>query len=130
MNNPTVRNLYAHITQDELDELRAKVSEHDRVVRERDRLLAQVATLQSDANSWQSGYDKGRADGGRHGKHERDQLRAEVERLREALKHARQFIVNGIDLGVIRMPDADTPDAAHDMLPMIDAALSGGEEGQ
>ena len=28
-----------------------------------DRLRAQVSALQSDANSWQSGYDKGREDG-------------------------------------------------------------------
>ena len=30
---------------------------------ERERLRAQVSALQSDANSWQSGYDKGREDG-------------------------------------------------------------------
>lgn len=41
---------------------------------ERDTLLAQVATLQSDANSWQTGYDKGRNDGGRH-------MRSEAKRL-------------------------------------------------
>lgn len=44
--------------------------------------------------------------------------------LVEALEHARQFIRNGIDLGFIRMPDADTDDPAHKTLPKIDAALS------
>lgn len=41
-----------------------------------------------------------------------------------ALKAARQFIVNGIECGYIRMPDPATPDSAHDTLPMIEAALS------
>lgn len=44
--------------------------------------------------------------------------------LVEALERARQFIRNGIALGFIRMPDADTPDPAHETLPRIDAALS------
>lgn len=44
--------------------------------------------------------------------------------LVEALEHARLFIVNGIDLGFIQMPEADTPDPAHETLPMIDAALA------
>lgn len=42
----------------------------------------------------------------------------------EALEHARIFIRNGIDLGCIRMPDADTPDPAHETLPMIEAAIA------
>ncbi len=42
-------------------------------------LREQVKVLQSDANSWQSGYDKGRIDGARHRK-------SEVERLREELR--------------------------------------------
>lgn len=41
----------------------------------------------------------------------------------EALKSAKLFISNGIDLGFIRMPDAETPDPAHDTLPMIDKAI-------
>lgn len=41
-----------------------------------------------------------------------------------ALKAARQFIVNGIEFGYIRMPDADTPDTAHDTLPTIEAAIA------
>lgn len=79
------------------------------VTAERDRLLGQVAALQSDANSWQSGYDKGREDGAKsaggwkdqHARDsaelrrlcaERDQLRAEVEGLRKALE---QFADDG-----------------------------------
>ena len=56
-----------------------------------DKLRAQVSALQSDANSWQSGYDKGREDGakaaeGWKAQHARDS--AELRRLcaeREAL---------------------------------------------
>lgn len=44
--------------------------------------------------------------------------------LVEALEHTRLFIVNGIDLGFIQMPEAGTPDPAHETLPMIDAALA------
>ena len=59
---------------------------------ERERLRAQVSALQSDANSWQSGYDKGREDGakaaeGWKAQHARDS--AELRRLcaeRDALR--------------------------------------------
>ena len=49
-----------------------------------ERLRAQVSALQSDANSWQSGYDKGREDGakaadGWKAQHARDS--AELRRL-------------------------------------------------
>lgn len=44
--------------------------------------------------------------------------------LVEALRHAEKFIENGIELGVIRMPDKETPDPAHDTLPMIKQALA------
>lgn len=47
-----------------------------------------------------------------------------ADALRKALEEARQFIVNGVELGYIRMPDADTSDTAHQTLPMIEAALS------
>ena len=67
-----------------------------------ERLRAQVSALQSDANSWQSGYDKGREDGAKaadgwkaqHARDsaelrrlcsERDALHAEAEALRAAL---------------------------------------------
>ncbi len=51
------------------------------LLNENKALLEQVATLQSGANSWQSGYDKGREMGGRNRASEVDQLRAENERL-------------------------------------------------
>lgn len=44
--------------------------------------------------------------------------------LFKALQAARLFISNGIELGYITMPDADTPDPAHATLPMIDAAIA------
>ena len=44
--------------------------------------------------------------------------------LLEALRNARSFIKNGVDLGYIRMPDADCPDSAHNTLPAIEAALA------
>lgn len=67
-----------------------------------ERLRAQVSALQSDANSWQSGYDKGREDGAKaadgwkaqHARDsaelrrlcaERDALHAEADALRVAL---------------------------------------------
>lgn len=48
----------------------------------------------------------------------------DVSGLREALEAARQFIRNGVEMGYIRMPDPETPDPAHDTLPMIEAALA------
>ena len=45
--------------------------------------------------------------------------------LVEALEHARTFIRNGVDLGFVTMPDPETPDPAHDTLPMIERALAG-----
>jgi|GEM_PF-1474217 len=76
-------------------------------------LREQVKVLQSGANSWQSGYDKGRNDGGKHRKSEVEQLRqhkneymdaaevtrkallAEIESLRNGLKNARYRIEQG-----------------------------------
>lgn len=46
-----------------------------------------------------------------------------VAEAREALKKAEQFIVNGVEMGFIRMPDASTPDPAHGTLPAIRSAL-------
>src|SRR5690554_864413 len=54
----------------------------------------------------------------------RPQPAPDVAGLVEALERARHFIRNGIDLGFIRMPDADTDDSAHETLPKIEAALS------
>jgi hypothetical protein len=43
---------------------------------------------------------------------------------REALTAARQFIRNGVEFGYIRMPDPETPDSAHETLPLVDRALN------
>lgn len=50
-------------------------------------------------------------------------LLVQNEAMLAALHKAREFIVNGADLGFIRMPDASTPDAAHETLPAIKAAI-------
>lgn len=49
-------------------------------------------------------------------------LMAAAPEMAEALKLARAFIVNGIELGYIRMPE-EKDDPAHKTLPEIDAAL-------
>ncbi|WDG52447.1 hypothetical protein [Pseudomonas chlororaphis] len=49
-----------------------------------------------------------------------------VDGLEGLLRLARQFVVNGIELGYIQMPDLDTPDPALELVPKIDAALSAG----
>lgn len=43
---------------------------------------------------------------------------------RAALQAAKQFIENGVEMGFITMPEASTPDSAHDTLPLIRAALA------
>lgn len=52
--------------------------------------------------------------------HTLDQLWIAVK----ALEKAKQFIENGIEFGFIRMPDAETPDSAHETLPAICQALA------
>lgn len=71
-------------------ELRLSKRETRKRELERDTLRAQVAALQSDANSYQSGYNKGRADGTKARLSELEQerrmnadLRVEVKRLRK-----------------------------------------------
>lgn len=44
--------------------------------------------------------------------------------LLHALKLARAFIANGIEVGAIRMPDSSTPDPANETLPLIDAIIA------
>jgi hypothetical protein len=48
-------------------------------------------------------------------------LKLENKRLREALKTARQFIQNSIEVGYLRMPDGDDP--ASQLPDLINAAL-------
>ena len=101
------------MTQSELKELTNLGAELGAAKAEIEVLREQVKVLQSDANSWQSGYDKGRNDGCKHRKSEVEQLRqhkneymdaaevtrkallAEIESLRNGLKNARYRIEQG-----------------------------------
>ncbi|ROM94412.1 hypothetical protein [Pseudomonas brassicacearum] len=49
------------------------------LIAENEALMQQVSTLQSDANSWQSGYDEGRRMGDKTARTERDQLKADLQ---------------------------------------------------
>jgi len=71
---------------DELKAVRNLGTELGAVKAENDRLREQVKVLQSDANSWQSGYDKGRHDGARHRKSEVQQLRGLLRQATELIK--------------------------------------------
>ena len=104
----------------------------EKIVIERDQLRAELAALKAqgvvmpEPDFW--------LDGGATPCYYAEPLRAVLNAapaaptadagLVEALEHARLFIVNGIDLGFIQMPEAGTPDPAHETLPMIDAALA------
>jgi hypothetical protein len=57
------------------------------------------------------------------GCHKRALQIAALPELIAALSRADQFITNGIELGYIRMPDADTPDSAHHTPGIVRAAL-------
>lgn len=70
-------------------------------------LREQVKVLQSDANSWQSGYDKGRNDGGKHRKGEVEQLRGLLREISDSI-HGGGRVVTFMD----------------DDIAAIDAALS------
>lgn len=80
------------------------------------RLQVQVATLQSDPNSWQSGYDRGRADGTKTRLSELEQLRSEVEQLKshrsdwqaKCLKRGFEYVMESDNHYVL----ADTPEMA------------------
>lgn len=61
---------------------------------------------------------------------ERKEPGPDVRGLVEALEHARLFIRNGVELGYVKMPDADTPDPAHDTLPKIETALAAHRQAQ
>ena len=58
------------------------------------------------------------------GAHADANLIAAAPDLLAALEDARKFIVNGIELGYIHMPDPETPDRAHQTLPNIESAIA------
>jgi hypothetical protein len=72
----------------------------------------QVRNLEAELQDWKAAYHV-----------DTKRIEAERDRLREALIRAKGFIVNGVELGFIRMPDPGTPDPAHETLPAILAAL-------
>ena len=57
-----------------------------------------------------------------------DRLRAVNSTMLAALKQARNFIVNGVYYGYIRLPDDCSNDTANRTLPMIEAAIAEGEK--
>lgn len=80
---------------------------------ENEALHAQVKVLQSDANSWQSGYDEGRRMGGKHCALTIDQQAQRIGKLEGLLRHAQKQVPTGSGLHM-----------------RIDAALSAGKEGE
>lgn len=54
---------------------------------------------------------------------ELDQAKVRGDELESIVRLAREFVKNGIELGYITMPEDDTPDPAHDLLPRMDAVL-------
>jgi hypothetical protein len=64
-------------------------------------------------------------DGWLRGKRESDPVK---DQMLEALKVADTFITNGIMFGYIRMPDPDTPDAAHKTPGIIRQAIEAAEK--
>lgn len=64
--------------------------DYDALEAEAQALREQVKALQSDASSWQSGYDEGRRMGSKHRQSEVEQLTRDVEALR-----ARAVVVPG-----------------------------------
>lgn len=84
--------------------------------------------LLADLREWAESYDAVEigADGVLYmAIHRIEKLIERNSELELALLEADQFITNGIELGYIRMPDADVPDAAHHIPGNIRAALTG-----
>ena len=90
-------------------DLRLALSELSRLQAERDRAKADADLC---AEHWAAEIERSNSIG------------AMAATMHAALKKAERFIVNGVEMGFIRMPDADTPDPAHDALPAIQAALA------
>ncbi len=57
-----------------------------------------------------------------------EQLQATNQQLVEAAENARLFILNGVENGYVRLPDADVADPAHDTLPMLEKAITNAKQ--
>lgn len=91
---------------------------------ERSVLLDQIAALQSEANSWQSGYDVGRAMGGKHRSAEVEQLTARVESLQKDADRFR-WLSKRIALSHLRVIGAESSSDTHvGVVDGIDAAMA------
>ncbi|EIK69467.1 hypothetical protein PseBG33_1352 [Pseudomonas synxantha BG33R] len=62
------------------------------LIAENKTLNAQVETFQSDANSWQSGYDEGRRMGTKHMYAEVDRLKAELDCPFRLARHSKRLV--------------------------------------
>lgn len=91
------------------------MGEHDQLVRELNETLERVSEKNQRINELGDELTK---------------LRELNAQLLAALKTSRQFIENGIEYGYIQMPDADTPDTAHQTLPLIEAAILAATKGE
>lgn len=111
---------------------------------ENEALHAQVKVLQSDANSWQSGYDEGRRMGGKHCALTMDQQAQRIGELEAALEFACKSLAQvtssdgsghaDIAVSVLRMAGRKEADASQIVEAYkagakwrIDAALSAGK---
>lgn len=110
------------------DEYREESGGIERKLADARRIVACVNALEGVPTEWLESYTTGNVENvlqeNARLKQERDEAVALVEVMRDALNDARRFIVNGVELGYIKMPDADTPDSAHNTLPHICVALS------
>lgn len=100
-------------------------TERDKLKAENEALRSQVAALQSDPNSWQSGYDEGRRIGTKTALDERGQLRVEVEALRKDAERYR-WLRNPSDGVVVR--DRLSHLIGDHMDSRIDSAMSKGDK--
>ena len=134
------------VAQTELNEARAEAlagyAVRDARIAEQD---VQIKVLQSDANSWQSGYDEGRRMGGKHCMGTIDQQAQRIAELEGLLLDSAELIKHGVfEDGICccgasvdshGFGDGHSPvDAlayhAGQVCERIDAALSAGKEGE
>lgn len=125
------------VTTGERDQLRAEIAglktgyeAYERVnaelKAENERLRYQIGVLQSDANSWQSGYDVGRHMGTKTVWAERRAVRKDAERYRW-LRDSSQYDWD-VSYGKLELRIETPHDDSSDLDACIDAALGKGEQ--